>query len=295
MGFNKVSVSKFFSLLIELQDKYKFGPTKIFNVDETGITTVPKKKSKVLSLKGKKQVGLISSAERGQLSTAVLCVSASGIYVPPLVIFPRVRMKAELLDGAPPGTIAMCHPSGWIQSYIFVHWLDHFIANVKPTKDYPVLLLLDGHSTHTKNLPLIDKARNNGVIIVSFPPHCTHRLQPLDVSFMGPLSTFYTQEVMIWLRNNPGRIVTQYQLGKLFGIAYAKAATLQNALSGFSKTGIYPLNPNIFSDHDFVSASTTDNDITGSQTMANFSENVIHDTRVDKNKPLTAEVLPIYS
>lgn len=106
MGFNKVSVSKFFSLLIELQDKYKFGPTKIFNVDETGITTVPKKKSKVLSLKGKKQVGLISSAERGQLSTAVLCVSASGIYVPPLVIFPRVRMKAELLDGAPPGIIA---------------------------------------------------------------------------------------------------------------------------------------------------------------------------------------------
>lgn len=118
---------------------------------------------------------------------------------------------------------------------------------------------------------------------------------------MGPLSTFYSQEVMTWLRNNPGRIVTQFQLGKLFGIAYAKAATLQNALSGFSKTGIYPLNPNIFSDHDFVSASTTDNDITDSQTIANFSENVIHDTRVDKNnpvpepKPSTAEVLPIYS
>ncbi|CAB3249222.1 unnamed protein product [Arctia plantaginis] len=56
-------------------------------------------------------------------------------------------MKAELLDGAPPGTIAICHPSGWIQSDIFVHWLSHFIANVKPTKNDPVLLLLDGHGT----------------------------------------------------------------------------------------------------------------------------------------------------
>ncbi|XP_048487698.1 uncharacterized protein LOC125490998 [Plutella xylostella] len=165
MGFNRVNVSKFFALLIELQDKYKFGPTKIFNVDETGIMTVPKKKSKVLSLKGKKQVGIISSAERGQLTTAVLCVSASGVYIPPLLIFPRVRMKAELLDGTPPGTIAVCHPSGWIQSDIFVNWLIHFIENVKPSKDDPVLLLLDGHSTHTKNLPLIDKARENGVII----------------------------------------------------------------------------------------------------------------------------------
>lgn len=152
----------------------------------------------------------------------------------------------------------MCHPSGWIQSDIFVQWLDHFISIVKPTKDDPVLLLLDGHATHTKNLPLMDKARHNGVIIVSFPPHSTHRLQPLDVSIMGPLSTFYSQEVATWLRNNPGRIVTQFQTGKLFGIAHAKAATLQNAMSGFLKTGICPLNKNIFSDHDFVSASTTD-------------------------------------
>lgn len=192
------------------------------------------------------------------MTTAVLCVSAAGAYVPPLLIFPRVRMKAELLDGTPPGTIAICHPSGWIQSDIFIHWLTHFIANVKPSKDDPVLLLLDGHSTHTKNLPLIDKARENGVIIVSFPPHCTHRLQPLDVSIMGPLSTYYSQEVMTWLRNNPGRTATMFQLGNLFGSAYAKAATLQNAMSGFSKTGICPLNAYIFSEHDFVSATTTD-------------------------------------
>ncbi|KAK2577924.1 hypothetical protein KPH14_011869 [Odynerus spinipes] len=259
---------------------------------ETGITTLPKKKSKILSLKGKKQVGLVSSAERDQLTTAGLCVSAAGAYVPPLLIFPRVRMKAELLDGAPPGTIAICHPSGWIQSDIFVHWSNHFIANVKPTKNDPVLLLLDGHATHTKNLPLIDKVRENGVFIVSFPPHCTHRLQPLDVSVMGPLSTYYSQEVMTRLRNNPGRIVTTFHLGKLFGIAYSKAATLHNAMIGFSKTGICPLNPNIFSDHDFVSAITTDNDVTSTEPTTNSSpetrdNNIVNSTK-EKDNPVLA-------
>lgn len=37
MGFNRVSLNKFFDLLEELVDRYKFSPTKIFNVDETGI------------------------------------------------------------------------------------------------------------------------------------------------------------------------------------------------------------------------------------------------------------------
>lgn len=258
MGFNMVSVNKFFDLLEGLIDQYKFLPTNIYNVDETGLTTVPKRQSRIIALKGRKQVGLASSAERGQLTTAVLCVSASGNYVPPLLIFPRIRMKAELLDGAPPGTVAVCHPSGWIQSEIFVEWLNHFISAVKPKKQNPVLLLLDGHSTHTKNLPLIEKARDNGVIILSFPPHCTHRLQPLDVSVMGPMSTYYTQEVNAWLRNNPGRVVTQFQLAKLFGAAYCKAATIQNAVSGFIKTGIFPTNRNVFGEADFAPAETTE-------------------------------------
>lgn len=56
MGFNRVSVAKFFELLTELMDKYHFTPDRIYNVDETGISTVPKKVSKVLAKKGKPQV-----------------------------------------------------------------------------------------------------------------------------------------------------------------------------------------------------------------------------------------------
>lgn len=71
---------------------------------------------------------------------------------------------------------------------LFLAWFKKFVAFSKASKDFPVLLILDGHSTHTKNLEVIDYARENGVSLLCLPPHCSHRLQPLDVSFMKPLS-----------------------------------------------------------------------------------------------------------
>ncbi|XP_041349129.1 jerky protein homolog-like [Gigantopelta aegis] len=218
-GFYRQSVMAFFTLLESLQDKYHFEPGRIYNVDETGITTVQGVPSNVIALRGKKQVGTLTSAERGTLSTATICMNALGNYIPPMIIFPRVRMKEHLKMGAPPGSLCVVHKSGWMQTELFVTWFQHFMKHCKPCKEDPVLLVLDGHATHTKNLEVIDLARDNGVVIVCLPPHCSHRLQPLDVSFMKPLSTFYTQEVEKWLRHNPGKVVTIYQVAELFGQA----------------------------------------------------------------------------
>lgn len=92
---------------------------------------------------------------------------------------------------------------------------------------------------------------------------------------MGPLSKFYSQEIKTWLQNNPGRVVTQFQIAKLFGVAYEKAATLETAASGFRKTGIYPTDANIFGESDFAPAETTErkgiNEI-GGQTIENEGE-----------------------
>jgi hypothetical protein len=50
--------------------------------------------------------------------TVVTYINAAGMY-DPLLVFPRSIMKAELLDGAPPGSIAACHKAGWIQKGSF--------------------------------------------------------------------------------------------------------------------------------------------------------------------------------
>lgn len=112
--------------------------------------------------------------------------------MPPLFIFPRVRMKPELMDNAPPGSIALPQVTGWMQSDIFTRWFNHFILNAAPSAERPVLLILDGHKTRTTNRDVINLARDNHESILYLPPHCSHRLQPLDVAFVKPLIAFYT-------------------------------------------------------------------------------------------------------
>lgn len=87
MAFNPVQVAKFFENLGELYKKHHFQPARIFNMDETGITTAPPKSPRVVTKRGKKKVQKITSADRGQTIKAVCCVSASGIFIPPAMIF----------------------------------------------------------------------------------------------------------------------------------------------------------------------------------------------------------------
>ena len=257
-AFNRANVSRFFDLLEEVLDSGRFPPHRIFNCDETGLTTVQAKSSKVFAEKGRRQVGSLTSAERGVLSTAVICMSAGGQFIPPYLIFPRARMNPELMTGTPPGSDYTCHPSGWMQLDIFTEWFRHFLRHAKPTEDDPALLVLDGHLTHTKNMEVIDLARANHVTLLVLPPHSTHRLQPLDVGFMFPLSKFYGQAIQKWLRNNPSRVVTVHQVGQLFGEAYLRAAAPSTAINAFRRTGICPCDRDVFGDADFAPAEATD-------------------------------------
>jgi hypothetical protein len=169
-------------------------------------------------------------------------MSASGNYMPTTFVFPSQRTKQELLDDAPPGTTAEYHPSGWMQKDIFVKWLQRFVEFSEQTEEKPVLLLLDGHSTHRKSTKLTDTAQNNNVILC-LPPHCTHRLQSLHVSFMAPLNHYCSEEVRKCLRSHPGRVVTINQIGKLYGSAFMKAASIETAVNGFRKTAILSSSP----------------------------------------------------
>lgn len=76
-GFTQENVDKFFDILEPALQKIGNNTARIYNVDKTGITNVQSKHSKVISLKGKRQVGTITVAERGSLVTMVTCWMSS--------------------------------------------------------------------------------------------------------------------------------------------------------------------------------------------------------------------------
>lgn len=238
-------------------DEHKITGGRIYNCDETGMSTVHKP-SKILGQKGKHQIGALTSAERGRNITVVCCVNAIGHYVPPAFIFPRKRMKAELMDSAPSESLAVCEKSGWMTANVFRHYLEHIVKHCYCTPANPILLILDGHSSHTKSLEVLEYATSHGVIMLSLPPHTTHKLQPLDVSFFKPFNTYYDQYVQRWLRAHPGRPFGEFQVAAAVTEAFGKAGTVSIAVNGFSRCGIWPLNEDVFAEHEFLAALTTD-------------------------------------
>ena len=170
-AFNETEVKMFFNNLEALIIKYQFDDNHIYNVDETGISNV-QRNSRILALKGQKQVGIAVSGERGTTTTVVCAFSASGKYIPPFFIFKRKRMNAQLLRGGNANMIAAVSDSGWINENLFIDWLHHFIYYAKPTVAEPILLILDNHESHV-SLGCYRLCRENGMILLSLPPYAT--------------------------------------------------------------------------------------------------------------------------
>ena len=64
-----------------------------------------------------------------------------------------------------------------------------------------------------------------------------------------------------WLRSNPGKTVTIYDIPSIAKEAQLSTMTTRNILSGFQHTGIVPFNRELFADADFAPATLTDKDI----------------------------------
>ena len=140
--------------------------------------------------------------------------------------------------------------SRYIDSALFLMWIRRFVSMAGCTKHSPHILLVDGDESH-KTLEVIDFAKEHGVILVTFPPHCTHRLHPLDRSFFKSLTTSYSRECTKWLVSHRERAITQFEVLPLFCEAYSATSTVHSAVNGFLASGTWPFKDTTFV-HEFV-------------------------------------------
>lgn len=225
-SFNRENVNAFFDNVAEVLQRHQFGPGAIWNVDETGVTTVHKS-DRVVARRGFKQVGSLTSAERGSLIILACAVSATENSILPYFIFPRVQFKEHFLINGPPGSKGGANPSGWMKDVHFV----------------------DNHKSHL-SIDGLNYAKQNGIIMLSFPPHCSHRLQPLDRSVFGPLKRHINTACDAWMRNNPGKT-----------IAYPLGATPLNIQAGFRVARVQPYNRDVFLETEFAPSYVMDRPI----------------------------------
>ena len=195
------NLAEYFSVLEETLQEHNLMncPSRIFNMDESGIP-LDHKPSKVITLKGTKKVHCRTSGNKSQI-TVIVCTSAAGTVIPPMVIFEGKRLNPEWTLGEVPDTLYGLSEKGWTDMGLFGYWMDKlFLPNIPHAR--PVLLFLDGHSSHYEP-DTIHLAANQGVIVLCLPPHTTHVSQPLDVSFFRPLKVYWSDRCLpsVYARN----------------------------------------------------------------------------------------------
>ena len=86
-----------------------------------------------------------------------------------MVIFDRMVLKPELTYAE---VLYGMTSNGWSNSEMFEIWFcNHFLWYIPSIR--PVLLLMDGHSSHY-NPMTIKMAAEEGVVMYCLPPHTTH-------------------------------------------------------------------------------------------------------------------------
>lgn len=102
---------------------------------------------------------------------------------------------------------------------------------------------MDDHSSHYTP-ELLSFAKANNIIILGYPPHCTHALQGLDVVCFVVMKQAWKEEINAFEAPHRSKIGKEH-FTEVFGKAYLKAFTVPTILSAFEKTGIHPFNPEV--------------------------------------------------
>ena len=160
-------INHYFDLLEETLKSNNLleSPMLIFNCDENRFP-LQHKPGKIIGVQGQRDIFCITSSDKAQITVLSTC-SASGYLLPPMIISDWKKLKPNFTTGEIPDTAYGLSKNGWINSELFQEWFtNHFLLHIPPQR--PILLLLDGHSSHYQP-QLIKTAAANQIILFCLP------------------------------------------------------------------------------------------------------------------------------
>jgi hypothetical protein len=268
---SKASYEHYFGVLSARIKKYDILPENMYNMDEKGFLIGRLQKTQRVFTKDLyKQGKLVGVGQDGSREwiTVVATICADGTSLSPTLIYKAVssNLRDTWLDDFEPSRQS-CYftslPNGWTSDELGYSWLTGLFEEetaVKAKRSWR-LLFVDGHGSHV-NMKFLNWCERHRILIAIYPPHSTHRLQPLDVSVFAPLAHHYSQGLDSLIRQSEGRTtMSKRDFFAIFWPAFEEAFTEKNIASAWSKTGILPFDPqkvlSIF--------STADEDTSGRQ------------------------------
>jgi hypothetical protein len=129
-------------------------------------------------------------------------VSAVGDTIPPYVIINgRRRMDNWFNDRLDPEIVIDISDSGYTNNEIGLSFLRHFIEHTQSSSSSRYkMLLFDGADSHeTEEFKQLALAHN--IVLLRYPPHLTHLMQPLDVGCFQTYKLWHERAVHSAIRH----------------------------------------------------------------------------------------------
>jgi hypothetical protein len=237
------ALETWFDAVTELRIAHHYPPECIYNMDESGFAVGTSQSSRALvSIREKSSWKVIVG--RQEWITAIECVSAAGAAIPPLIIFKAQHTNTAWIPAHTSRDWRFSTSnSGWTSDSHAYEWITTVFEPETRPEDPQArrLLIMDGHGSHmTANV--IAYCMERAIDLLILPPHCSHILQPLDVSVFSPLKRALAAETDAVARLDAGR-VSRVEWTQMYIRARDKAFTGANIKSGWRNTGLEPLSP----------------------------------------------------
>ena len=193
-------------------------PENTYNMDEKGVMIgVIGKTKRVFDklLYKERRYKQASHDANWEWVTVIGAICADGCHLPPAVIYPADsdNVQANWVHNINPKTHSIyfsVSQSGWMNDDLGVAWLEQVFdpATKKKARRNFRLLIFDGHGSHVTQR-FINYCDHHRILVLVYPSHATHTLQPLDVSCFKPLSQSYSNEIIKHNYTTGGRIPIQ--------------------------------------------------------------------------------------
>ena len=243
-----------------LKDNNITSPLYIWNVDECGCVDVPKPK-KVIALK-RGRPNQLSAQDKGETSTTLTFVNAAGMHTKPIVIHRGAKVSDAWKTDMPKGYTIAASENGWISKRIFYQYGKELIKYMKDRglledKNKKHLLLMDSHNSHTFNYQFMCMMAIHGIIVMAFPAHTTHLIQPLDNLPFANFKNIWFEAVRLYVRRVYAKKLPKTAFFSIFAPAWEKAITVRIIQAGFRRTGIWPVDRSVITDDSMGPALDT--------------------------------------
>jgi hypothetical protein len=233
-------VNAYFDALTNLFLKNSYPSDAIFNVDESGFALGTTLSSKVLIRRGDTRAFKKISG-RQEWITAIECIRASGVALPPLLIFKAKYTNTAWIPASTPENWRFSTSnSRWTSDSHAYEWLTTlFEPETRRNDRKRRLLLLDRHGSHL-TARFIAFCINRSIDLVVLLPHTSHILQPLDVGVFSPLKQALSTEIEKLFRLDTRRI-PRVEWTEAYITARNRAFIPRSIESSFRASGIYLL------------------------------------------------------